>query len=151
MGEIKRVDHIAIAVKSIDASRPLFESLYGAKFLLRKENLAGKYEVAYFQLGENIITLLEGTEPDSFVSKHVEQRGEGIQHVGLEVDNLNDFLANLEEKGARVSNKLTLEGIRKEALISPRSAFGLILQPIEWLGELRNLPPSERVLKAGGN
>ncbi len=148
---VKRVDHIAIAVKSIDAARPLFESLYGAVFLLRKDNPEAKYQVAYFQLGEDVITLLEGTTPDSFMTKHVEQRGEGIQHVGLEIDGLDEFLADLESKGARVSNRMTLAGIRKEALISPRSAFGIILQPIEWLGELKGMPPAERVRRVGGS
>jgi len=150
MAGVRRVDHIAIAVKSIEAARPQFENLYGAKFLLAKENPASKYVVAYFLLGEDVITLLEGTEPDSFVTKHVEQRGEGIQHVGLDVDDLDQFLSDLESKGARVSNRLTMEGIRKEALISPRSAFGIILQPIEWLGELKDLPPVERIRKVGG-
>jgi methylmalonyl-CoA/ethylmalonyl-CoA epimerase len=147
---VKRVDHIAIAVKSIDAARPLFESLYGAKFLLRKDNPDAKYQVAYFQLGENIITLLEGTDPEGFVTKHVEQRGEGIQHVGIEVDDLEGFLAGLESKGARVSNRMTVEGVRREALISPRSAFGIILQAIEWWDDLKDLPPAERVHRVGG-
>ncbi len=150
MARIKRVDHIAIAVRNIDAARQQFENLYGARFLLRKRNEASKYEVAYFQLGENIVTMLEGTDPDSFVTKHVEQRGEGIQHMGIEIDNLDEFLADLEAKGARVSNRMTIEGVRKEALISPRSAFGIILQPIEWFGELKDMPLDQRILKSGG-
>ncbi|MGQ9676141.1 MAG: VOC family protein [Chloroflexota bacterium] len=150
MAKVKRIDHIAIAVRNIEEARRQFESLYGARFLLRKANPAGKYEVAYFQLGENIVTMLEGTDPEGFVAKHVEQRGEGVQHVGIEVDDLDDFLTDLETKGARISNRMTLDGVRKEALISPRSAFGIILQPIEWLGELKEMSLDERILKSGG-
>ena len=150
MAGIRRVDHIAIAVRSKDAARPLFERLYGASFLVQKHNPEAKYNVAYFQVGDDIFTLLEGTEPDSFVAKHVEQRGEGVQHMGVEVDDLDEFLAHLEAQGARVSNRVTIDGIRKEALISPRSAFGIILQPIEWLGELKAMPPAERMRRVGG-
>jgi methylmalonyl-CoA/ethylmalonyl-CoA epimerase len=150
MTGVKKVDHIAIAVRSIAESRPWFESVYGARYLGQKENHEQQYIVAYFLMGESLITMLEGTSPESFVTQHVEKRGEGIQHVGVEVDDLDAFLANAEELGAKVSMRRTLEGIRKEALISPRSAFGIILQPIEWLGDLTDEPHHERIIKAGG-
>lgn len=147
---VKKVDHIAIAVRSIEESRKAFEEIYGARYLGQRENKEQQYIVAYFLMGENLITMLEGTTPESFVSQHIEKRGEGIQHVGVEVDDLDSFLENAELLGARVSAKRTLEGIRKEALISPKSAFGIILQPIEWLGDLRDEPHHERIIKAGG-
>lgn len=147
---VKKVDHIAIAVRSIEESRKAFEEIYGARYLGQRENKEQQYIVAYFLMGENLITMLEGTTPESFVSQHIEKRGEGIQHVGVEVDDLDSFLENAELLGAQVSAKRTLEGIRKEALISPKSAFGIILQPIEWLGDLRDEPHHERIIKAGG-
>jgi methylmalonyl-CoA/ethylmalonyl-CoA epimerase len=147
---VKKVDHIAIAVKSIDESRAWFETVYGARYLGQKENKEMEYIVAYFLMGESLITMLEGTTPESFVTQHIEKRGEGIQHMGVEVDDLDAFLENAKSLGARVSAERTIEGIRKEALISPRSAFGIILQPIEWLGDLRDEPHHERIIKAGG-
>jgi methylmalonyl-CoA/ethylmalonyl-CoA epimerase len=150
MAGVKKVDHIALAVRSIAESRVAFESIYGAQYLGQKENTEQHYIVAYFLMGESLITMLEGTTPDSFITQHIEKRGEGLQHMGIEVDDLDEFLANAEALGARVSAKRTIEGIRKEALISPKSAFGLILQPIEWLGGLRDEPHHERIIKAGG-
>ena len=150
MNGVRKVDHIAIAVRSLAESRPWFESVYGARYLGQKENADLEYIVAYFLMGESLITMLEGTTPASFVTQHIEKRGEGIQHMGVEVDDLDAFLDNAEQLGARVSGKRTLEGIRKEALISPKSAFGLILQPIEWLGDLKNEPHHQRIIKAGG-
>ena len=150
MAGVQRIDHVAIAVRSIAESRVRFEELFGSRYLGQKENTAQEYIVAYFLMGESLVTLLEGTTPESFVTKHVETRGEGIQHMGVEVDDLDAFVAQLEAAGARVSAKRTIEGIRKEALISPRSAFGIIMQPIEWLGELRDEPHHERIIKAGG-
>src|SRR4051794_2228468 len=147
---VKRIDHIAIAVRSIAESRHAFEQLYGAEYLGQAENTTGQYVVAYFRWGANMITMLEGQTPESFVTQHVEKRGEGIQHVGVEVDDLDAFLEQLEAGGARVSNRTTVEGIRKEALISPRSAFGIIMQPIEWLGEMKDAPGDERLLRTVG-
>ena len=85
---------------------------------------------------------------------HVAQNGEATEAlcdpVGVEVDDLDQFLANAESRGARVSNRRTIDGIRKEALISPKSAFGIILQPIEWLGDRKDEPHHERIIKVGG-
>jgi methylmalonyl-CoA epimerase len=150
MAGVKKVDHIAIAVRSIDESKVAFESIYGATYLGQRENVDQQYIVAYFLMGESLITMLEGTTPESFVTQHIEKRGEGIQHVGVEVDDFDAFIANAEALGARVSAARTIEGIRKEALISPKSAFGIILQPIEWLGDLKSEPHHERIIKAGG-
>ena len=150
MNGVKKVDHIAIAVRSIADSRAWFASVYGARYLGQKVNIEQQYIVAYFLMGESLITMLEGTTPESFVTQHIEKRGEGLQHMGIEVDDLDAFLANAKELGAKVSAERTIEGIRKEALISPKSAFGIILQPIEWLGELRDEPHHERIIRAGG-
>lgn len=150
MAAVKKVDHIAIAVRSIEYSRETFESIYGATYLGQRENTEQQYIVAYFLMGESLITMLEGTTPESFVTQHIETRGEGIQHVGVEVDDFDEFIANAESRGARISAARTIEGIRREALISPKSAFGMILQPIEWLGDLKSEPHHERIIKAGG-
>ncbi len=150
MPGVRKVDHIAVAVRSIAESKEQFESIYGAHYLGQRENVEMQYIVAYFLMGENLITMLEGTSPESFVTQHIEKRGEGIQHVGVEVDDFDEFIANAEALGAKVSGVRTLDGIRKEALISPRSAFGMILQPIEWLGDLKEEPHHERIIKAGG-
>jgi methylmalonyl-CoA/ethylmalonyl-CoA epimerase len=147
---VKKIDHVAIAVRSIDESRQAFEEIYGARYLGQKENAQQQYVVAYFLMGESLVTMLEGTSPESFVSQHIEKRGEGIQHVGVEVDDLDAFLAHAESLGACVSNQRTIDGIRKEALISPKSAFGIILQPIEWLGDRKDEPHHVRIVKAGG-
>lgn len=150
MAGVKKVDHIAIAVKSIADSRTWFEQVYGAQYLGQKENVDQQYLVAYFLMGESLITMLEGTTPESFVTQHIEKRGEGIQHMGVEVDDLDEFLANAKALGARVSAEREIPGIRKEALISPKSAFGIILQPIEWNAALKDEPHHQRIVKAGG-
>src|SRR6187455_976438 len=118
MTGVKKIDHVAIAVKSIDESRSWFEQVYGAHYLGQKENVELQYIVAYFLMGESLITMLEGTTPESFVTQHIEKRGEGVQHMGVEVDDLDAFVEHATSLGARVSALRTIEGIRKEALIS---------------------------------
>jgi len=147
---IRRVDHVAFAVRSLKESIPKLEKLYGAKYLLTKEVPEQKYLVAYFLLGESLVTLIESTSPDGFIAKFVEERGEGIQHLGIEVDDLEATIAALEAQGVRVSNKLLEGPVRKEALVGPRSGFGHVWQLIEWLGPLRQASIEERVRAYGG-
>ncbi len=150
MNGIKKIDHVAIAVRSIAESRLTFESIYGAQYLGQRENIEQQYVVAYFLMGESLVTMLEGMAPESFVSQHIEKRGEGLQHMGVEVEDFDVFIDQAKALGAKVSSERTIDGIRKEALISPKSAFGIILQPIEWLGELKNEPHHQRIIRAGG-
>ncbi|MEZ4499830.1 MAG: hypothetical protein R2839_07065 [Thermomicrobiales bacterium] len=66
MSAVRRIDHVAIAVRSLEESKPLFESIYGARFLGQRENAEQEYIVAYFLMGESLITMLQGTTPEEF-------------------------------------------------------------------------------------
>jgi len=145
---IKRVDHIAIAVRSIQDSRQKFEKLYGAKFILEQVNEKGKYKVAILKIGENLFSLLESTDPEGFVAKHIEKYGEGIQHMGIEVKDLDEVVSNLAAEGAKVVDGDNVEGVRREVLVSPKYGLGTVLQLMEWLGEYKDASPEERMLKA---
>ena len=132
MAEVKRVDHIAFAVKNLDEARRAFEQNFAAKFLVMAENKELKYLVSAFQLGESMISLLQSTDESGFIAQFVKERGEGIQHLGLEVDNLEEFVSDLESKGVKVPVKQMEGDGRKEALVGARSAFGVVMQLIEW-------------------
>lgn len=134
MAEIKRVDHIAIAVRNLDHSIPLFEKLFGAKLIVRKRGMMQGHPmaVAYMLMGESIIALDEAVTPDGFIAKFIEKRGEGLHHIGLEVDNLDEYIRDLEAKNVRIPVK-SLDGeFRREILLSPREASGVVWQVIEW-------------------
>ncbi len=83
---IKKIDHIAIAVRNLHESRKKIEDLFDAKFIVEKVNPEGQYKVAIFQVGESTFSMLEPTSPEGFVAKHIERYGETTQHMGLEVD-----------------------------------------------------------------
>jgi methylmalonyl-CoA epimerase len=144
---IKRVDHFAIAVRNLRESREKFEELYGAKFVVEKVDPKGKYKFAIFKLGENTFSLLESTDPEGFVAKYVERYGEGVQHIGVEVNDLNKFIDHLHSKGVKTSGYTEIQGVRKEILVGAKNAFGVVLQVFEWVGEYKEASDEERVTK----
>lgn len=147
---IKKIDHIAIAVRNLQESRKKIEDLFGAKFIVEKVNPEGQYKVAIFQVGESTFSMLQPTSPEGFVAKHIERYGETTQHMGLEVDDLNKFIENLHSQGVKTSGYIEIEGVRKEVLVGPKNPFGVILQVFEWLGEYKHASPERRMTKVWG-
>ncbi|RMF90265.1 MAG: hypothetical protein D6736_07045 [Nitrospinota bacterium] len=146
MARIRRVDHIGIAVRNLDHSIPLFEKLFGAKLIVRKRGTMQGYPmaVAYMQVGESIFALDEAVTPDGFIAQFIEKRGEGLHHIGLEVDDLDEYIRELEAQNVRIPVK-SLEGeFRREILLSPREASGVVWQIIEWKGS-PDLTLAERI------
>ena len=133
MAGVKKIDHVAIAVKSIDESRLWFEQVYGARYLGQKENVEMEYIVAYFLMGESLITMLEGTTPESFVTQHIEKRGEGIQHVAFRVENIEAALEELKTKGIRLIDEKPRRGAGgvKIAFLHPKATNGILVELCE--------------------
>ena len=146
----KRVDHIAIAVRSLKETRKRMEELFGAKFIVEALNEKGQYRVAIFRVGENIFTFLESTSPDGFVAKHIERNGETMQHMGIEVEDIQKFMEHLRAHGIKPSGYTEVPGVRKEVLVGPRNPLGVILQVFEWLGEYRETAPEKRMREVWG-
>lgn len=146
MATIKRVDHIALAVRNLEKSIALFETLFGAKLITKKRGImqGNPMAVAYMQVGENIFALDEAVNPDGFIAKFIEQRGEGLHHLGLEVDNLDEYIQELEAKQIRIPVKDLGGEFRQEILLSPREANGVVWQVIEWKGN-SDLSLEERI------
>jgi methylmalonyl-CoA/ethylmalonyl-CoA epimerase len=136
MAKILRVDHIGIAVRDINESIARYEKILGAKLLTKAEiSMSGsKIVAAYIQLGESIIVLDGVLESESFIAKFIERRGEGVQHIGLEVDNLDEYIQELEEKRIRIVHRESFGNMRREILLSPKDICGVIYQIIEWRG-----------------
>ena len=135
MAKIKRIDHVAIAVKDADEATQKFVKLLNA-IHIRTEVLqekAGPTKVSYVQLGENIISLIQAMEEDGFVNKHIAKHGEGMHHMGLEVDNLDEFVKEAEAKGFTIPLKDEFSN-RKEVVLRPRDSAGVVLQVMQWKG-----------------
>ncbi len=127
--KITRVDHIGVAVKSIQESLKFYEAL-GLKSVGVEEVAEQKVRVAFLPIGEAEIELLESTQPDGPVAKYIEKNGEGIQHVALRVDNLEAALAELKAQGVRLIDEKPRYGAggAKIAFVHPRSTGGVLLE-----------------------
>ncbi len=134
MAKIKRVDHIAVAVRDLDNAIERFGRILGAELIRKKEiRLSGsRISVAYLKLGDTIIGLDQATDSNGFIAKFIERRGEGLHHLGLEVDDLDGFKEVLREKGVQIPHEEAPGGVRREILLSPKDLCGIVCQVIEW-------------------
>ena len=136
---IGRFDHIGIAVHSIERARPFFEDVLGAT-LRRIGDNPGGFRVAIFDLHDFCIELIEPIEPDGFLARYLEKRGEGVHHITLQTPDLEKKTIALEEQGVRVVDKHFDDPDNIDAFISPRSAHGVLIQLGQTLGPLNNPP-----------
>ncbi len=138
--EIGRLDHIGIAVRSIDQARTFFEGALGATFRFVKTSRDGGFRFAVFNLNDFTIELIEPIAPDGFLAKYLEKRGEGVHHITMQSPDLKKKVAALEEKGIRVVDKNLDEPEHREAFISPKSGCGVLFQLAETYPPLDNEP-----------
>ncbi len=138
--EIGRLDHIGIAVRSIDQARTFFEGALGATFRFVKTSRDGGFRFAVFNLNDFTIELIEPIAPDGFLAKYLEKRGEGVHHITMQSPDLKKKVAALEEKGIRVVDKNLDEPEHREAFISPKSGCGVLFQLAETCPPLDNEP-----------
>ncbi|BAT72148.1 methylmalonyl-CoA epimerase [Thermosulfidibacter takaii ABI70S6] len=126
---LKKVNHIGIAVKSIDEAKKLYE-LMGLKVEGYEVVEEQKVKVAFIQVGETRIELLEATSDDSPVAKFIEKRGEGIHHIAFEVDDIEQALKVLKENGIKLIDEKPRKGAHntKIAFVHPKSTNGVLME-----------------------
>ncbi len=135
MAKILRIDHIAVAVRDVQGGIEKYRKVLGAELVERAEGLSmagARTEAAYLKVGDGLIVLDGATDPNGFIAKFVEQRGEGLHHIGVVVDDLDGYVGELEAKGVRIPHRETLGPTRREILLSPRDTCGVVVQVIEW-------------------
>ena len=99
------IEHIGIAVKSIDEAKKYYEDVLGLECYAIEEVADQKVKTAFFMVGQTKIELLEATDPESPVAKFIEKRGQGIHHLAFAVENTDDALKHAEEKGVQLIDK----------------------------------------------
>ncbi|MDR1617186.1 MAG: methylmalonyl-CoA epimerase [Syntrophomonadaceae bacterium] len=124
------VDHIGIAVKSIADSAKLYTDLLGLKLTGTEEVTEQKVRTAFIPAGESEVELLESISPDGPVGKFIEKNGEGIQHIALRVENIEQALAELKAAGIKLIDEKPRYGAggAKIAFIHPKSTSGVLLE-----------------------
>ena len=130
---INGLDHIGIAVKSIDEAKKFWVDTLGLKLSRIEEVPEQKVRVAMLKAGETTIELLEPTSPDSPIHKFIEKRGEGVHHLTFGTDNLSERLKSLKEANiALIDEKPRLgAGGARIAFLHPKSAHGVLVELCE--------------------
>lgn len=124
------VDHIGIAVKSIDEALKFWEGMLGVKCHGVEEVADQKVKTAFLPLKDTEIELLEGTSAESPVSKFIDAKGEGIHHLAIRVENLEAALEELKAKGVRLIDEKPRPGAggAKIAFLHPKATGGILLE-----------------------
>ncbi len=126
-----RVDHVSIAVRSIDRALAFFLEHFPARQNRPKENGYGdppEFRWTDFTVGDFKIELIESARPGSFVERFLAKRGEGLHHLSLKIDRLAPHLARLEADGIRIVDRFYEGDGHETAFIHPHSAFGALVQ-----------------------
>lgn len=128
---IPRIEHIGIAVKSIENSLPYYENVLGLKCYKIEEVADQKVKTAFLKVGETKIELLEATSPDSPVAKFIDKKGEGVHHIAWAVsDGVDNALKEAESKGVQLIDKQPRKGAdgMNIAFLHPKSTLGVLTE-----------------------
>ena len=127
---MKKIEHIGIAVKDIEASNSLFASLFGEAHYKIEEVVSERVKTSFFRCGPNKIELLEATKPDSPIAKYIEKKGEGIHHIAFAVDDIYAEINRLKSEGFTVLNETPKKGADNKliAFLHPKTTNGVLIE-----------------------
>ena len=127
---VEKIDHIGIAVKSIEDSLPYYQDVLGMEYLGSEEVVAQKVRVAFLRIGDSKFELLEPTSDESPVAKFIEKRGGGIHHIAVSVDSIEDALEKHREMGSRLIDNESRTGAHnmRIAFVHPKATSGVLLE-----------------------
>lgn len=127
---LEKINHIGIAVQSLTDAIPFYRDNLGMAFMGTEEVAEQKVTVAFFQIGESKIELLEPTAEDSPVAKFIEKNGPGIHHIAYEVEDIEAAIARLTADGARMIDSVPRTGAHgaRIAFIHPKTSRGVLTE-----------------------
>lgn len=127
---LHKINHIGIAVQSLEASIPFYRDSLTMPFKGIEEVAEQKVKVAMLQVGESKIELLEPTSPDSPIAKFLEKNGPGIHHVAYEVTDIEAAIVHMLQQGARMIDEQPRNGAHgtRIAFVHPKSSYGVLTE-----------------------
>ncbi len=128
--KVLKIDHLGIAVNSIEEGRNFWEEALGLEFEGLETVEEQKVTTAFMPVGESELELMESTAPDGPVAKFIEKRGEGLQHIAFRVENIEEALAELKEKGIKLIDEKPRMGAGglKIAFLHPKATKGVLVE-----------------------
>lgn len=133
MKPVQAINHIGIAVRSLDSQRAFYEGTLGAVFEGIEEVPSQKVRVAFYIVGEIRLELLEPTDPASPIATFLDKRGEGLHHLAFTVAGIEDRIAELKQSGLRMIDDVPRPGAHhmQIAFIHPKSSSGVLTELCE--------------------
>lgn len=124
------IEHIGIAVRSLDEAIPFYEKILGTNCYAVEEVKDQKVRTAFLKIGQTKIELLESTDSEGPIGKYIEKRGEGIHHIAYAVENIESHLEEAEEAGIRLIDQQPRRGAEglDIAFLHPKSTFGVLTE-----------------------
>ncbi|HSW54712.1 MAG TPA: methylmalonyl-CoA epimerase [Ignavibacteriaceae bacterium] len=133
MMNLSHIEHIGIAVKSLDEAIKFYEEVLGLKCYAVEEVADQKVKTAFFQIGQTKIELLESTDPEGPIGKFIEKRGEGIHHIAFAAMGLESSLEELKSKGIKLIDEKPRKGAEglNIAFLHPKATYGVLTELCE--------------------
>ncbi|KYC52582.1 MAG: glyoxalase I [Candidatus Methanofastidiosum methylothiophilum] len=130
---IKKIDHIGIAVNNLEESLSFYEDALGLKVENIEEVPEQKVKVGFLDIGGVHLELLESTSSEGPVAKFIEKRGEGIHHIAILVDNIENSIESMKNKNVKLIDEVPRKGAgdSKMAFVHPKSTHGILLELYE--------------------
>lgn len=127
---VKKVDHIGIAVKNLDEALKFYQDILGLECVNTEVVEDQKVKVAFLPIGDTEIELLESTEEDGPIAKFIEKKGEGIQHVAFRVDSIEEAIEYMQSEGVRMIDEKPRYGAggARIAFCHPKSTGGILVE-----------------------
>ncbi|MFB7142302.1 MULTISPECIES: methylmalonyl-CoA epimerase [unclassified Bacillus (in: firmicutes)] len=126
----KKINHIGIAVRDLETSIQLYTNILGLKLIGIETVESEKVRVAFIEIGEVKIELLEATSNESPIAKFIEKKGEGIHHIALETEDCEKQLEIIKEQGIKLINEIPKEGAHGSlvAFLHPNSTNKVLIE-----------------------
>jgi methylmalonyl-CoA/ethylmalonyl-CoA epimerase len=136
MKPVKAINHIGIAVRSIEAQRAFYEETLGAVFEGVEEVADQKVRVGFFRVGDVRLELLEPSDPSSTIASFIEKKGEGLHHVAYTVDDIEARIGELKQGGVRMIDETPRPGAHHNriAFLHPKSSCAVLTELCQPIG-----------------
>ena len=127
---MNKIEHVAIAVKSLDQAIPLYERLLGTPCYKKEQVVSENVNTAFFQTGENKIELLESTDENGVINRFIEKKGEGIHHIAFAVVDINKEIERLKNEGFEFISETPKLGADQKLIcfLHPKNTNGVLIE-----------------------
>lgn len=127
---VNKIDHIGIAVSDLDEALKFYEDVLGIKCVSKEEVPDQKVKVAFLPIGDTEVELLESTDKEGPISRYIDKKGEGVQHIAYRVDDIEVAIRECKEKGIKMIDEEPRYGAggAKIAFLHPKSTFGVLIE-----------------------